>query len=97
MESANGMSQGSDTAVSQSGSTASTGTPAQSAPATTHEERVFRQSDVNDIVKKAKYGAVEDYKRLQSEQPQYVQQKEAVRSEQPYSPPHSQNAGMPET
>lgn len=39
------------------------------------DERVFKQSEVNDIIKKAKYGAVEDYKRLQAQQPQYAQEK----------------------
>lgn len=39
------------------------------------EERTFKQSEVNDIVKRAKYGAVEDFKRLQSEQPQYAREK----------------------
>jgi hypothetical protein len=38
-------------------------------------ERVFRQSEVNEIIKKAKYGAVEDFKRLSSQQPNYVQEK----------------------
>lgn len=39
------------------------------------EEKVFRQSEVNEIVKKAKYGAVEDYKRLATERPEYVREK----------------------
>ena len=73
MESSSGMSQGTETLSSQPGVTSAT--PAQSAPVQTPEERVFKQSEVNDIVKRAKHGAVEDYRRLQSEQPQYAQQK----------------------
>lgn len=38
-------------------------------------ERTFNQTQVNEIIKKAKYGAVEDYKRLQSEQPNYAKEK----------------------
>jgi len=74
MESSNGLSQGSETS-SQPGLTSSAPPPAQSAPVSAPEERTFRQSEVNDIVKRAKYGAIEDYKRLQSEQPQYANQK----------------------
>lgn len=93
MESANGISQGSDTNVSQSGSSSAV-VPAQSAPSTPADDRVFRQSEVNDIVKKVKHEAVEGYKRLQSEQPQYVQQKEAGRSEQPYQSSQAPNANV---
>lgn len=55
-------------------------TPASSAPVTaqpaqTEAERTFRQSEVNDIVKRAKHGAVEDFRRLQSEQPAYAEKK----------------------
>jgi len=70
MESSNGMSQGQDTSTPMASSQ-----PAPSAPVATPEERSFRQSEVNEIVKKAKYGAVEDYKRLSAEQPNYAQQK----------------------
>lgn len=74
MESSNGMSQGSET-NSQPGLTSSAPTQAQTVPVSAPEERSFRQSEVNDIVKRAKHGAVEDYRRLQSEQPNYAQQK----------------------
>jgi hypothetical protein len=74
MNEAQGMSQGQD--ISSSPGITSQPAPAPSqAPQTSSEEKTFRQSDVNEIVKKAKYGAVEDYKRLQTEQPNYVQQK----------------------
>lgn len=76
MESSNGMSQGQDTQVSSPGTMA---TPAPiPAPERVPEsvtERTFKQHEVNDIVKRAKYGAVEDFKRLQVEQPQYAREK----------------------
>jgi hypothetical protein len=74
METANGQAQGQDT--SSPGITSSA-PPAQSqtAPVQSSDERVFRQSEVNDIVKKAKYGAVEDYKRVATEQPDYASRK----------------------
>lgn len=93
MESANGISQGSDTNVSQPGSSSAVA-PASSTPAASVDERTFRQSEVNDIVKKVKHEAVEGYKRLQSEQPSYIQQKEAGRVEQPYQAPQSPNANV---
>ncbi len=46
-----------------------------SAPAETQAERTFRQSEVNDLVKRVKHDAVEDYRRLQEKQPQYAEQK----------------------
>lgn len=42
---------------------------------TTPTERTFRQSEVDGIVKKVKHEAVEGYRRQQSEQPAYVEQK----------------------
>ncbi len=89
MESSNGMSQGTDTQVSP-GVSAPAVDVQKSAPSTA-DERTFRQSEVNDIVKKAKYGAVEDFKRLQTEQPQYAQQKygDSTEVRQPYQPPAS--------
>jgi hypothetical protein len=50
---------------------------AQDAPQPAMDERVFKQSEVNDIVRRAKNDAVETFKRLQVEQPQYAQQKYA--------------------
>ncbi len=49
--------------------------PATSAPADTQAERTFRQSEVNDLVKRVKHDAVEDYRRLQTKQPEYAEQK----------------------
>lgn len=84
------MAQGQDT---------TTGTPSavESAPAPiqTMDERTFKQSEVNDIVRKAKYGAVEDFKRLQSEQPSYAQQKHGDNSHARER--DSQAASMPES
>lgn len=67
MEEAQGMS-----APETTPSTGTTAAPAQPAQ---QDERSFKQSEVNDIVKKAKYGAVEDYKRLQVQQPDYANTK----------------------
>ncbi len=39
------------------------------------EEKLFRQAEINEIVKRAKHDAVESFKRMQVEQPQYAQQK----------------------
>jgi hypothetical protein len=38
-------------------------------------ERTLKQSEVNEIVKRVKHDAVEDYRRLQANQPQYAEQK----------------------
>jgi hypothetical protein len=73
MESSSGMSQGQETQISSPSVESSSSNVVQDAPQT--QERTFRQSEVSDIVKKAKYGAVEDFKRMQSERPDYVQQK----------------------
>jgi hypothetical protein len=54
-------------------------------PARTQEERVFRQNEVNEIVKRAKYEAVEGYKRINAEQPQYAQQKYGEQQAAPHS------------
>jgi len=70
MEDSSGMGQ-----VQEAPALTPVSQPAQEAPAAKPEERIFRQSEVNDIVKRAKYGAVEDYKRLQSEQPAYASHK----------------------
>lgn len=78
MNEAQGMSQdqgSSPTPGAITSQPAQAPSPAQHSSEPAHEERTFRQSEVTDIVKKAKYGAVEDFKRLQSEQPNYVQQK----------------------
>ena len=74
MESAQGMGQGQDTQASLSSPGLPQGTQAHTAPAEA-PERTFRQSELNDIVKRAKVDAVDHYKRLQTEQPAYFQQK----------------------
>ena len=49
---------------------------AQAAPSVTQEqEKLLPQSQVSEIVKRAKQEAVEQYKRLYTEQPEYAQQK----------------------
>lgn len=85
MNEAQGMSQSQDTS-SLSGSTSSQSAPAPSqAPAPSSEEKIFRQSEVNSLVGREKARAVEEYKRLQTEQPQYAQQKYGE-SGQPQTP-----------
>lgn len=66
MDEAQGMSQGQDTNVSQ---------PAPSEVRSTPEERTFKQSEVSNLVSRAKNEAVEAYRRQQQEQPQYIEQK----------------------
>lgn len=69
----NGLSQGIDIPSSQPNSNTQ---QAQAAPTqVVSEERSFRQSEVNEIVKRAKNDAVDTYRRLNAEQPQYAQQK----------------------
>jgi hypothetical protein len=75
MNEAQGMSQGQDV----SSSPGAISQPAQSME-TSHEtpvqsEKVFKQSDVNGIVAREKARAIEEYRRQQHEQPQYLQQK----------------------
>lgn len=93
MESSNGMSQGQDTSSSPGSVPSPAPVQQQTAPVTTSDERVLRQSEVNDIVKRAKLSAVDDYKRLQSEQPNYFNQKygDGVQTQQPVN----QNASTP--
>lgn len=78
-----------DTGVSQGIDTSSTSsTPAESTGSTqSSSEKLFRQSEVNEIVKKVKHGAVEDFKRMSAERPDYTQQKygEPYTSSQPTS------------
>lgn len=87
-EMVNGMSQSQDTSSSQPVQTAST--PAYQ-PAET-QERTFRQSEVTDIVKRTKQEALESFKRMQSEQPQYLQQKMGNVSDQNQQQQPYQNA-----
>ena len=47
----------------------------ESQDSSTPSERVFKQSDVDNIVKRVKHDAVESYKRMQQTQPEYAQQK----------------------
>lgn len=51
--------------------------PSQSHGESASDERTFRQTEVNDIIKRAKHDAVESYRRINAEQPQYAQQKYA--------------------
>jgi len=69
----NGMSQSIDTSSSQT--VTSSQPPVQSNAPATQDERTFRQQEVSEIVKRAKHDAVESYRKMQTEQPQYLQQK----------------------
>ena len=74
MENGIGMSQGQDSSESVSQPVQSQ--PTQSVQASqSADERTFRQSEVSDLVRRAKSEAVESYRRQQVEQPQYVEQK----------------------
>jgi hypothetical protein len=70
MDEAQGTSQGQEPSSAPAPSPAPAPTT-QSAP----EERTFRQSEVSNLVSRAKAEAVESYRRQQTEQPQYVAQK----------------------
>lgn len=60
--------------------------PDNSAPVEqSSSERTFRQSELNDIVKRVKHEAVEDYKRISSQQPKYAEQKYGEPSRQQFS------------
>lgn len=74
-EMAQGMSQSPETSSVTPASSAPTSAPVQHTQAPTHEERTYRQSEVTDIVKRERGEAVERYRRLQTEQPEYVAQK----------------------
>lgn len=95
MESSNGMSQGQDT-NSSPGLTSSTATAPVQTSHESSEERSFRQSEVNEIVKRAKYGAVEDYRRLQTEQPDYARQKYGDSNQQSNQANQRQDSGFSE-
>jgi len=88
MEMAQGMSQGQDTPA-PSGNVQPVNSQVQA------EERSFKQSDVDSIVKKAKHDAVESYRRQQTEQPEYAAQK--YRESQPaYDQRGDQGQRLPE-
>jgi hypothetical protein len=70
------MSEGNDTASVSAPVSSPASSESYSSSQTQPEEKLFRQSEINDIVKRAKYGAVEDYKRKVAERPDYVRQKE---------------------
>ena len=74
MDTANGISQGQDN-TSSTGTSQGTSQQAVSTPVQSSDERTFRQSEVNDIVKRVKLEAKEDFTRLKSEQPTYFEQK----------------------
>lgn len=70
MNEANGMSQGQDANVSSPVINSSQTSQSATAPGTS-EERTLKQSEVNDLVRRAKSDAVESYKRKAETQPSY--------------------------
>lgn len=48
---------------------------APNAPQVERQERLFRQEEVNDIVKRVKQDSVDSYRKMQAERPDYIQQK----------------------
>ena len=98
MEMANGISGGLDSTSSPvSTSSMSQGSAANAPVQTTEtkEERSFRQSEVNEMIGKAKHEAVERDRRLRVEQPKYAEAKYSdapVQTVQPQNQPHQQSA-----
>lgn len=79
------MTDGMETGTAPSSDTSSSpvSSSVSEAPVSQAQERHFKQSEVNDIIKREKYGAVEDYKRSQAKsQPQVSNQSETY-SQQP--------------
>lgn len=72
-------------------------THTESAPsqAPVSSERTFRQSEVNDLVKRVKHEAVENYRRLESTQPQYAEQKYSGNNNQ--NSQQNQHTSLPES
>jgi hypothetical protein len=88
------MTEGMEATSQNNGISSSVNSPASAPVATSaSEERSFKQSEVNDIVKRAKNDAVETFKRVQSEQPQYAQQKYGETAQQ--SQPVQTSPGSP--
>lgn len=75
------------TSTSSAQSSASVTQPAQQS----HEERTFRQNEVTDIVRRERQEAVDRYRRLQTEQPEYAAQKYGDTGK---SQPQSQSSGQ---
>lgn len=89
-----GISQAQDSVQSQPVPVQPTSSEPRPAAPTPSDERTFRQSEVSDIVKRAKHDAVETFRRQQSEQPAYVQQKygdQPSQVQQPSQPYQSAN------
>lgn len=71
MDDGQGLGQGLDNAEPVANNQALNAPVTESTP----NERVFKQSELNEIVKRVKHTAVEDYKRLSVQQPEYASQK----------------------
>lgn len=101
MNEAQGMSQDQGNSpspgvvTSQPAQTSSAPSTAHTSYEPAHEEKVFKQSEVNKLVGEARVEGVERYRRQQAEQPQYVQQKYGEPATQQHSIP-SQNQNTTE-
>ncbi len=89
MESSAGLSSGLD-------NTSNPGLATQAAPSVSTEtanERSFRQSEVNEMIGRAKREAIEKDRRMRIEQPEYAQQKYSDTASQQASQPQYQQQG----
>lgn len=86
MEMANGQAAGTENAVPGA---MTSNAEVQQAPVQSNDERVFKQSEVNDIVKRVKSETEERTKRLYSEQPEYAARKYGEASPSTYNQPQS--------
>lgn len=93
-EMVNGMSQSQETSSSQP-VTAAVSEPKNLSNSSIQsaDERNFKQSEVNEIVKNAKRDAVDSFRRMQVEQPNYAQQKYGETSNTNYA--NNQNFQAP--
>jgi hypothetical protein len=93
MDQVNGMNQGQDTNVS---TPVPSPTPSSAQAPQASDERTFRQSEVNDLVRRTKNEAIETYRRMQTEQPQYVEQKYGDSRPHSTQIPNTQLSELPE-
>lgn len=97
MESSIGMSSGLDM-TSSPGLAPSSDSSVEKSTQSASAERIFKQSEVNDIVKRAKSEAVERDRRLRVEQPEYAQAKygDVAHTQNSAQTPYQQTQNSPE-
>lgn len=84
MDQTQGMGQGQDTSAQAPQSQPVTA-PVESVKAPSSEERTFKQSEVNALISRVKNETLESYRRMQQEQPKYLEQKFEERGLSPRS------------